>query len=65
MAGNGDKLWNSDWLVSSVRTAVESVSTIDENEIKNINKVIPLAETESFLAGYLDEPIDKDEEPDE
>lgn len=65
VAGSGDQLWNSDWLVPSIKTAIESVGIIDENEVKSINKVIPLAETESFLAGYLDEPMEKDEEPDE
>lgn len=65
VAGGPDKPWNSDWLVPGVKAAIESVSIIDENEIKNINKVIPLAETESFLAGYLDEPIEEDEEADE
>lgn len=53
VAGGSDKLWNSDWLVPDVKTAIESVNIISENEIDKIDKVIPLAETESFLFGYF------------
>lgn len=51
-SGNG-KLWNSDWLVPDVKVAIESVNIVSEDEIFKIDKVIPLAETESFLSGYF------------
>lgn len=54
VAGGSEKLWNSDWLVPDVKQAIEGVNIISEYEIEKIDKVIPLAETESFLFGYFE-----------
>jgi RNA-directed DNA polymerase len=64
VAGGTEKLWNSDWLVPDVKQAIEGINIISEDEIAKIDKIIPLAETESFLFDYF-EPTDDKESRDE
>lgn len=54
VAGGSVKLWNSDWLVPSVKSAIDAVELVNEEEVEKIDKIIPLAETESFLFSYLE-----------
>lgn len=62
VAGGSQKLWNSDWLVSNVKQAIENASIINEEEIEKIDKVIPLEETESFLLGYFESSASTEDE---
>lgn len=62
VAGDSEKLWNSDWLVPDVKQIIESTSIISEEEIEAIDKVIPLEETESFLSGYFESAASSEDE---
>ncbi len=49
VAGSDVKLWNSNWLPSNIKQAVEGAELVNESVIKGLNRVIPLDETELFL----------------
>ncbi len=49
IAGKETTLWNSDWLIESVRNSLSNSILVDEKELTKIDEVMSLEETESFL----------------
>jgi hypothetical protein len=51
VAGNGEKLWNNDWISSAdLRAAVDSSKIVNAKLRDEIAPVIPLTEVELFLS---------------